>query len=227
MTDPVLAVQGRDVRAAATTLRTATTAAKDAALRAAADALRERGAAVLQANVQDVAAAESAGRPPAAVDRLRLDPARLDAMAAGLEAVASLQDPVGEVVDGWVRVGHGRDGDVSAGRGCPRPRGDVLGVFASGGPQVHVRIDEAGHDDQACAIQLGQPVADPAEPPFADHEVADGVDARVGIKQPRVTDDQGRRRPRALHEHVVPTHAATIWVTASAVRTAFGSLSRS
>ena len=103
MTDPVLAAQGRDVRAAAATLRTAPTQAKDAALVAGAHALLERADAVLKANAEDVASATEAGLAPSALDRLRLDPDRIAAMADGLEAVARLADPVGEVVDGWVR----------------------------------------------------------------------------------------------------------------------------
>jgi len=103
MTDPVLAAQGRDVRAAAATLRTAPTQAKDAALVAGAHALLERADAVLKANAEDVASATEAGLAPSALDRLRLDPGRIAAMADGLEAVARLADPVGEVVDGWVR----------------------------------------------------------------------------------------------------------------------------
>ena len=103
MTDPVLAAQGRDVRAAAATLRTAPTQAKDAALVAGAHALLERADAVLKANAEDVASATKAGLAPSALDRLRLDPGRIATMADGLEAVARLADPVGEVVDGWVR----------------------------------------------------------------------------------------------------------------------------
>src|SRR6516162_6576362 len=103
MTDPVLAAQGRDVRAAAATLRTAPTQAKDAALVAGAHALLERADAVLKANAEAVASATEAGLEPSALDRLRLDPDRIAAMADGLEAVARLADPVGEVVDGWVR----------------------------------------------------------------------------------------------------------------------------
>ena len=78
-------------------------AAKDAALHAAADLLVERADELLDANQVDVARAEAAGSSAAIVDRLRLTPARVDAMAAGLRKVAALPDPVGEVADGWVR----------------------------------------------------------------------------------------------------------------------------
>jgi glutamate-5-semialdehyde dehydrogenase len=101
MTDPVLEAQGADVRAAAVVLRSATSERKDAALHAAAAALREREDAILAANALDLAAGRDLDA--SARDRLSLDAGRLSAMAAGLEAVAALPDPVGEVVDGHVR----------------------------------------------------------------------------------------------------------------------------
>jgi glutamate-5-semialdehyde dehydrogenase len=103
MSDPVLEAQGAAVTAAARSMRTASGATKDAALRAGAQALRDRRAAILAANRVDVAAAGAAGMTPSAIDRLALDEARLESMAAGLETVALLADPVGEVVDGSVR----------------------------------------------------------------------------------------------------------------------------
>ncbi len=60
-------------------------------------------AAILAANAEDVARAESDGVSATVIDRLRLSSQRIDAMAAGLRQVAALADPVGEVVDGWVR----------------------------------------------------------------------------------------------------------------------------
>src|SRR5918994_2017755 len=56
-----------------------------------------------RAQADDVAAAEAAGVTATVVDRLRLSPARLEGMAAGLRTVAALPDPVGSVVGGWVR----------------------------------------------------------------------------------------------------------------------------
>lgn len=90
---------GRKARAAARELAAAPTAAKAAALRAAAAAIRDDGDAIVAANAQDIAAAEANGLSGAMLDRLRLDTARLEAMAAGVEAVAGLPDPVGEVID--------------------------------------------------------------------------------------------------------------------------------
>ncbi len=91
------------VRAASRVVGRSSSAARDDALRLAADLLVEGAGAVLEANVEDLERAEDEGLGATAVDRLRLDEDRLAAMAAGLRAVAALSDPVGEVVDGWVR----------------------------------------------------------------------------------------------------------------------------
>ncbi len=86
-------------RSAAPMLATLPTATKAAALAQAAAAIRADGDAILAANAQDIAAAQANGLSGAMLDRLRLDPARLEAMAAGVEAVAGLADPVGAVID--------------------------------------------------------------------------------------------------------------------------------
>jgi glutamate-5-semialdehyde dehydrogenase len=94
---------GARARAAARVLATTRAEAKDVALVTAADLLVQRADDVLQANAEDVRAAEAAGATATVVDRLRLSPARIDGMAAGLRTVAGLPDPVGSVVEGWVR----------------------------------------------------------------------------------------------------------------------------
>jgi glutamate-5-semialdehyde dehydrogenase len=94
---------GLRAKAASPALRAASTAVKDFALLTAADRLEDGCAGVLAANESDVAAAVSAGVAPTVVDRLRLDEARISSMAQGLRLVADLPDPVGQVVDGWVR----------------------------------------------------------------------------------------------------------------------------
>ena len=94
---------GRRAKAASRVLAGASTAAKDEALRTAADLLVERADDILAANATDVGRAETAGTTAAVVDRLRLDARRIEGMADGLRQVASLPDPVGEVVDGWTR----------------------------------------------------------------------------------------------------------------------------
>ncbi|WP_407637631.1 glutamate-5-semialdehyde dehydrogenase [Croceibacterium mercuriale] len=73
--------------------------AKARALRTAAAALRDAAPAILAANAQDCAAAEANGTSGAMLDRLRLDAGRLAGIAAAVEAVAGLPDPVGQVID--------------------------------------------------------------------------------------------------------------------------------
>ncbi len=93
----------RRAKQASRGLATASTSTKNAALLAAADALEKKTESILVANAQDVSNAEGAGIAPGLVDRLRLDDGRISAMAGGLRQVATLPDPVGEVLDGWVR----------------------------------------------------------------------------------------------------------------------------
>jgi glutamate-5-semialdehyde dehydrogenase len=103
VTDSGIGALGQRVKAASRPLAAASTAAKDAALLAAADLLTERVDEVLDANRTDVDRAEVGGANTTVIDRLRLSPARIEAMAHGLRTVAALPDPVGEIVDGWVR----------------------------------------------------------------------------------------------------------------------------
>ena len=92
---------GRRAKGAARTLRETSNATKNKALRAAAAALRARGDGILAANALDMRAAESAALTPALLDRLRLDAARIEAMAVGIEDVAALPDPVGRELARW------------------------------------------------------------------------------------------------------------------------------
>jgi glutamate-5-semialdehyde dehydrogenase len=101
--DALIRAMGVSARRAAATLAMAPTAQKADALRRAAALLRDRAAATLAANADDMARADAAGMAAAMRDRLRLDPARIEGIAAALEAVAALDDPVGRVVDGSER----------------------------------------------------------------------------------------------------------------------------
>jgi glutamate-5-semialdehyde dehydrogenase len=93
----------RGVRAASREVARASSSARDDALRAGADLLLADAASVLEANQADLDRAEREGIEATARDRLRLTEGRVGQMAEGLRAVAALPDPVGEVVDGWVR----------------------------------------------------------------------------------------------------------------------------
>ena len=89
--------------AAAPEVATLTSATKDAALDAMADALVSAGAELQAANARDVEAARAGGTSATLVDRLTLTDARIHSMADGLRSVASQPDPVGEIVEGWTR----------------------------------------------------------------------------------------------------------------------------
>jgi glutamate-5-semialdehyde dehydrogenase len=94
---------GRDARTAARALARADAGAKTKALIAAATAIRTDAEAIVVANARDIAAAKGAGATPAFLDRLMLNAARVEAMARGIEDVAALKDPVGDVIADWTR----------------------------------------------------------------------------------------------------------------------------
>ena len=137
----------RRARVAAEHLALATRATKDAALTAMAEQLVASTADVLAANADDVSAAEESGTPAALVDRLRLDEARVRAMADGLRDVAGLPDPVGEVVRGstlanglelrQVRVPFGVVGIIYEAR--PNVTADAAGICLKSGNAVLLR----------------------------------------------------------------------------------------
>src|SRR3954469_17336742 len=110
MTAPLKTIEGsgdiaatmRDIgaraRAAARTLALASTAQKDAALTAIAQAIRDTRAEILAENAADLADAKASGANAAFLDRLALDDRRLEAMAGGVEVVRALADPVGTIM---------------------------------------------------------------------------------------------------------------------------------
>ncbi|MBS1200039.1 MAG: proA [Proteobacteria bacterium] len=94
---------GGNALAAARVLARAPAPVKNAALEAAAAALRRNASVVLEANAADMRSAQERGLGSAMLDRLRLDESRVEAMAAGLGQVAALPDPVGRVLAEWTR----------------------------------------------------------------------------------------------------------------------------
>jgi glutamate-5-semialdehyde dehydrogenase len=90
---------GRKAREASRATARASTAAKNMALLAMAAAIRARSAELLAANVADVAEARASGLDAAMIDRLTLTDKSVEAMAQGLEQVAALPDPIGEISD--------------------------------------------------------------------------------------------------------------------------------
>ncbi len=94
---------GLQAREAARALAQASTKAKNAALLAAAGELRQQTPAIMEANERDMAAARAAKRQGSFLDRLALDPKRIEGVARGLEDIAALPDPVGSVLAKWKR----------------------------------------------------------------------------------------------------------------------------
>jgi glutamate-5-semialdehyde dehydrogenase len=90
-------------KAAAAELALLTGDQKNAWLRASAAALRARTSEILTANKKDIAAAPDFGLTDAQIDRLKLSPERIEGIATGMEQIAMLVDPVGEVIDSTVR----------------------------------------------------------------------------------------------------------------------------
>ena len=138
---------GAAARSAARDVARADTRAKNAALTAMATALRDDAAKLTAANAEDVAAATAAGHDAAFVDRLTLDAQTIEAMASGLEAIAALPDPVGEITDlkyrpsgiqvGWMRVPLGVIGIIYESR--PNVTADAAGLCLKAGNAAILR----------------------------------------------------------------------------------------
>ncbi|MGA0002072.1 MAG: glutamate-5-semialdehyde dehydrogenase [Steroidobacteraceae bacterium] len=120
---------GQRAVAAAAVLAGADRRLRDAALLAAAVELRAQSVVILEANALDLRAAEAAGAAGAMLDRLRLDGVRVEAMAAGLEAIAGLPDPLGRILEEKKRPNGLRIQRVSV------PLG-VIGIIYESRPNV-------------------------------------------------------------------------------------------
>lgn len=147
--------------------------AKAQALRLSAAQLRASEADVLAANALDLAAGEKSGLSAAMLDRLRLDPARLDAIAGALEQVASLPDPVGQVIDrverpnglvlSRVRVPIGLIGIIYESR--PNVTADAAALCVRAGNAVLLRGgSEAVHSNHAILAALARGLAEGGVP---------------------------------------------------------------
>lgn len=157
---------GRAAREASRVIARATTAQKNKALLAAADALDAARAQLTEANEQDLANGRANGLEPAMLDRLALTPARIDDMIEGLRQVASLPDPIGEIRDmryvpsgiqlGKMRVPLGVVGIIYESR--PNVTIDAASLCLKSGNATILRGgSEAIHSNQAIAacIQTG------------------------------------------------------------------------
>ncbi|MBB4866033.1 glutamate-5-semialdehyde dehydrogenase [Pseudomonas nitritireducens] len=157
---------GRAAREASRVIARATTAQKNRALLAAADALDAARAQLTEANEQDLANGRANGLEPAMLDRLALTPARIDDMIEGLRQVATLPDPIGEIRDmryvpsgiqlGKMRVPLGVVGIIYESR--PNVTIDAASLCLKSGNATILRGgSEAIHSNQAIAacIQTG------------------------------------------------------------------------
>ena len=139
---------GQAARAAAAEVAKASTAAKNTALLAMARAVRERSAELLAANAADVAQAKQEGLDAAMIDRLTLTAKGIEAMAQGLEQVATLPDPVGEITDL-----KRRPSGIQVGR-MRVPIG-VIGIIYEARPNVTVDAAALCHKSGTAAILRG------------------------------------------------------------------------
>jgi glutamate-5-semialdehyde dehydrogenase len=174
---------GRRAVGASQHLARVSTGAKDAALAAAADLIVRGGDDLMAANAEDVARAERSDTSPTVVDRLRLTSARVEAMAEGLRQVAALPDPVGEVVDGWVRPNGLRVSRVRVPLGVvgiiyenrPNVTSDAVGLCLKSGNAAFLRGSSAAvRSNQAVAGLLREGIAKAGLPPDAVVLVEDG-----------------------------------------------------
>ncbi|WP_319449032.1 MULTISPECIES: glutamate-5-semialdehyde dehydrogenase [unclassified Mycobacterium] len=153
----------RRARVAARTLATLNTTTKNRALHAAADSVLARVHEILSANGEDLDVARAANTPESMLDRLALNPNRVDGIAAGLRQVAGLPDPVGEVLRGSTlpngleirqqRVPLGVVGMVYEGR--PNVTVDAFGLTLKSGNAVLLRgSSSAAHSNAALVTAL-------------------------------------------------------------------------
>ncbi|WP_066682079.1 glutamate-5-semialdehyde dehydrogenase [Sphingomonas sp. CCH9-E2] len=185
----LIAEMGVRARTAATLLAALPTAAKAAGLRAAAAAIRADAEAILAANARDIETGTANGLSGALLDRLRLDPARLDGAAAGVEAVAALTDPVGAVIDASerpnglklsrVRVPIGVIGIIYESR--PNVTADAAALCVMSGNAAILRGgSEAAHSNRAIHAAFARGLAEAGLPADAVQLVPTTDRAAVG-----------------------------------------------
>ncbi|HMA31575.1 MAG TPA: glutamate-5-semialdehyde dehydrogenase [Casimicrobiaceae bacterium] len=180
---------GDAARSASRATARAGTQAKNLALTRMAAAIRRDGALLAQANAADVAAARVSGHDAAFVDRLTLTPASIEAMARGLEEIAALPDPVGEISDlkyrpsgiqvGMMRVPLGVIAIIYESR--PNVTADAAGLCLKAGNATILRGgSEAIRSNQAIANCVREGLRDAGLPEAAVQVVATTDRAAVG-----------------------------------------------
>ena len=187
---------GEAARDASRELARADTRAKNSALQAMAHALRRDERKLLVANAGDVAAAKATGNDAAFVDRLTLDAGTIELMAQGLEQIAALPDPVGEITDlrfrptgirvGRMRVPLGVVAIIYESR--PNVTADAAGLCLKAGNATILRGgSEALRSNQAIAACVQEGLAFAHLPELAVQVIATPDRAAVGCL---ITDDK-------------------------------------
>ncbi len=171
----------RRARVAAATLALTPRAGKDEALIAMADALVAASAEILTANAADVETARAAGTSEDVIDRLSLDEDRIRAFADGLRDIATLPDPVGEVVRGstlpnglrlqQIRVPMGVIGMIYEGR--PNVTADAAAICLKAGSAVLLRGSSSASESNTAIIKvMREALVGTAVPPDAIQQIA-------------------------------------------------------
>ena len=205
---------GREARAAARLLARAATGQKNAALAAAAGAIRQGRQVIRLANDQDMAAATAKGLAGAMLDRLMLDDRRIEAMAKGMEDIAGLPDPVGQEIARWqrpngldiarVRVPLGVVGIIYESR--PNVTADAGALCLKAGNAAILRGgSESLHSSRAILACLQQGLSAAGLPPTCIQMVPVADRAAVGImlRMTEFIDVIVPRGGRSLIERVV------------------------
>ncbi|GAA2405211.1 glutamate-5-semialdehyde dehydrogenase [Nonomuraea africana] len=199
----------RAAREAAAELAPLPRAAKDAALRAIADALVANSPEILEANALDVDKAREGGTSEAMIDRLRLDEARIEAIAQAVRDIADLPDPVGEVVRGstlpnglelrQLRVPLGVIGIIYEGR--PNVTVDGAALCLKSGNAVLLRGSSSAYSSNAALVKIMQAALEPTEVPSGAVQLVPGL-TRDSVKE--------LMRARGLVDVLIPRGGASL-----------------
>ncbi|MEO3892022.1 glutamate-5-semialdehyde dehydrogenase [Nonomuraea sp. B5E05] len=196
-------------REAAAELAPLPRAPKDRALRAIADALVAHAVPIVEANAKDVEQARSQGTAEAMIDRLRLDEARVAAIAEAVRQVADLPDPVGEVMRGatlpnglelrQLRVPLGVIGIIYEGR--PNVTVDAAALCLKSGNAVLLRGSSSAHSSNAALVRVMQDALAGTEVPAGAVQLVPGL-TRDSVKE--------LMRARGLVDVLIPRGGASL-----------------
>ncbi|WP_062358081.1 glutamate-5-semialdehyde dehydrogenase [Herbidospora yilanensis] len=184
-------------------------AAKDAALRAIADALVARAEEIVEANAADVAKARQDGTSEAMIDRLRLDVPRIGQIADAVREIAELPDPVGEVIRGstlpnglelrQIRVPLGVVGIIYEGR--PNVTVDAAALCLKSGNGVLLRGSSSAYSSNTALVKIMQEALEATDVPAGAVQLVPGL-TRDSVKE--------LMRARGLVDVLIPRGGASL-----------------